>query len=103
MLVYVISPVGDVLRKLRIDAGSSDLGTRIKSYGGRLAIWFGGPNGTEQYLIKVVDLQGNPIANYAVGGREINPLALACYGPEGFTMVSETAETKFYLVTAKVP
>jgi hypothetical protein len=102
-LVYVISPAGDVARKLRIGAGNSDLAARIKSYAGRLAIWSDSPNGSDQYLVKLIDFQGNSIANYEVGAREVNPLVLACYDSGGFTMISETAETKYYLVKAKLP
>jgi hypothetical protein len=61
-LVYVISPAGEVLRKLRIDAGDSELLARsIKFYAGRLAIEFdrGFHFDTHQNLIKVTDLQGS--------------------------------------------
>jgi len=53
-------------------------------------------------LIKVIDLKGNIVANYGVGaGFEAS--RLACYGPEGFTMVPSVFETKSYLLKARVP
>lgn len=106
-LVYVISPGGDVVRKLRIDAGDPDLLARsIKFYAGRLAIefdrWF--DFDTHQNLIKVTDLEGNSIADYrmrpVVGNHS---LYLAGYGSEGFTFMPYENEDKLYLVKAKLP
>jgi hypothetical protein len=106
-LVYVISPAGEVLRKLRIDAGDSELLARsIKFYAGRLAIEFdrGFHFDTHQNLIKVTDLQGNSIAEYrmrpVVGDHS---LYLAGYGPEGFTFVPYENDDKLYLVKSKLP
>lgn len=106
-LVYVISPAGEVLRKLRIDAGDSELLARsIKSYAGRLAIEFdrGFNFDTHQNLIKVTDLKGTSIAAYrmppVVGTHS---LYLAGYGPEGFTFLPYENEDKLYLVRAKLP
>ncbi len=106
-LVYVISPAGDVVRKLRIEAGDSDLVARsIKSYAGRLAIQFDKwiDTDSQQSLIKVTDLQGNSIANYrirpVVGNRS---LYLAGYGSDGFTFVPYHSDDKLYLVKAKLP
>lgn len=106
-LVYVISPAGEVIRKLRIDAGDPDLLARsIKFYSGRLAVefdrWF--DFDTHQNLIKVTDLEGNSIADYrmrpAIG---THALYLAGYGSEGFTFIPYENEDKFYLVKAKLP
>ena len=101
-LVYVISPTGDVLRKLRIDAGNRELvANSIKSYAGRLAIGFGWLGGVHQNLIKVLDLEGNPIADYEVGSDEYS--MLACYDSEGFTMIPAHSENKLHLLKAKLP
>lgn len=51
----------------------------------------------------MIDTQGRSIADYEVGSKEVNPLALACYDSEGFTLVSESAESKLYLLKAKLP
>jgi len=106
-LVYVISPAGEVLRKLRIDAGDSELLARsVKFYDGRLAIEFdrGFHFDTHQNRIKVTDLQGNSIADYrmrpVVGDHS---LYLAGYGPEGFTFVPYENDDKLYLVKSKLP
>jgi hypothetical protein len=105
-IVYVISPAGDVLRKLRIDAGDPDLVARsIKSYAGRLAVefdrWF--DYDTHQNVIRVTDLKGNSIADYrmrpVVGNHS---LYLAGYGSEGFTFVPYENEDNLYLVKAKL-
>src|SRR5450755_942935 len=88
-LVYGISPTGEVLRKLRIEAGDPDLVARsIKFYAGRLAVefdrWF--DFDTHQNVIKVTDLEGNSMADYRM--RPVvgtHSLYLAGYGPEGFT------------------
>lgn len=106
-LVYVISPAGEVVRKLRIDAGDPALLARsIKFYSGRLAIefdrWF--DFDPHQNLIKVTDLEGNSIADYrmlpVIGNHS---LYLAGYGSEGFTFVPYENEEKFYLVKASLP
>jgi hypothetical protein len=106
-LVYVISPAGKVLRKLRIDAGDPDLLARsIKFYSGRLAVefdrWFNFD--THQNLIKVTDLEGNSITDYRMRPVEgDHALYLAGYGPEGFTFIPYRNEDRFYLVKAKLP
>jgi len=98
-LVYVISPAGEVIRKLRVDAGSRDrIAQGIKFYDGRLAIGFDAADRADQELIKVIDLNGNLVADYGVGGAEAS--RLACYGPEGFTMLP-TGLTTLHLLKAK--
>jgi len=106
-LVYGISPTGEVLRKLRIEAGDPDLVARsIKFYAGRLAVefdrWF--DFDTHQNVIKVTDLEGNSMADYRM--RPVvgtHSLYLAGYGPEGFTFLPYENEDKLYLVKAKLP
>ena len=105
-LVYVISPTGEVVRKLRVDTANPDLTPRsVKSYAGRLAIGFGGWVNTDphQNLIKVTDLQGNPLADYVVSAIGDESLFMAGYGPEGFTFVPDLTKDKLYLVKAKLP
>lgn len=104
-LVYVISPKGNVLRKLQIDAGRPDLvATSIKFYDGRLAIGFDSNPDFPRNLIKVVDLKGNSIADYTVEQPKSEPdRILACYGPSGFTMIPRCVEAKLHLLTVKLP
>jgi hypothetical protein len=98
-LVYVISPAGEVVRKLHIEAKDPDfVAGSIKSYDGRLAIGFNGPNN----LVVVTDLEGNVIANYTIDRHKPDWPALACYGSEGFTFVTVYAEKELYLLKAKL-
>jgi hypothetical protein len=107
-LVYVISPAGEVVRKLRIDSGDSDLVARsIRSYAGRLAIEFD-DNWAGAYrrnLIKVTDLQGNSIADYKIGTVGDHFLYLAGYGPDGLTFMPYDTdnEDKLFFVKTKLP
>jgi hypothetical protein len=104
-LIYVISPTGDVVRKLRIDAGNPELtANSIKFYKDRLAIGLGWLGDVPSSLIKVIDLKGNPIADYEVkeGAKDSNPI-LACYNSDGFTLIPRWVGTKPYLLTARVP
>jgi hypothetical protein len=102
-LIYVISPAGEVVRKLRISAEDPDLVARsIKAYGGRLAIGFV-QSSDAGISIRAIDLKGNPIADYRMDAVGTYSLALACYGSEGLTLVPYFAETKLYLLKAKLP
>jgi hypothetical protein len=104
-LIYVISPAGDVVRKLRIDAGNPELtANSIKFYNGRLAIGFNWLGDVPKSLIKVIDLKGNSIADYEVkeGTGDSDPI-LACYNSEGFTLIPRWAGTNPYLLKAKLP
>lgn len=99
-LVYVISPAGDVVRKLHIDAGDPDfVAGDIKSFAGRLAIGFNGPNS----LVMVTDLEGKTIATYTVDRHKPDWPTLACYDSEGLTFVTVYAEKELYLLKAKLP
>ncbi|MGA2647411.1 MAG: hypothetical protein ABSF15_22105 [Candidatus Sulfotelmatobacter sp.] len=98
-LVYVVSPAGQVVRKLHIDTGSPDfVAGDIKLHAGRLAIGFNGPNN----LVMVTDLEGRTIASYAVDRHKPDWPALACYDGEGFTFVTAYAEKELYLLKAKL-
>jgi hypothetical protein len=99
-LVYLISPAGEVVRKLHIDAGDPDfVAGDIKSYGGRLAIGFHGPNN----LVLETDLEGKTIASYAVDRHKPDLPPLACFGSSGFTFATVYAEKGLYLLKAKLP
>ncbi len=104
-LIYVISPAGKVVRKLRIEVGNPELtANSIKSYQGRLAIGFNWLGDVPESLIKVIDLQGNPVADLRVKERtEDSDPILACYNSEGFTLIPRQAETKLRLLKVKLP
>jgi len=106
-LIYVISPTGEVVRKLRINAGDPKLLARsIKFYSGSLAIefdrWFNFD--AHLNLVRVTDLEGHSIADYrmrpVVGNHA---LYLAGYGSEGFTFIPYQNDDNLYLVKAKLP
>jgi hypothetical protein len=99
-LVYVVSPTGEVVRKLHIDAGNPDFVARdIKSYAGRLAVGFNGPSN----LVIVTDLEGRTIARYAIDRKKPDWPALACFNSEGLTFATVYAEKDLYLLKAKLP
>jgi hypothetical protein len=98
-LVYVISPTGQLVRKLHIDAGNTDfVAGDIKSHAGRLAVGFTGPSS----LVIVTDLEGKTTASYTVDRHKPDWPALACYDSEGFTFVTVYAEKELYLLKAKL-
>jgi hypothetical protein len=104
-LIYVISPAGEVVRKLRIDTEDPNReASSIKFYAGRFAIGFDWVGNLPKSLIKVTDLKGNSIADYEIGegAGELNPV-LACYSSKGFTLIPRSAETKLHLLEAKLP
>ena len=107
-LVYVISPTGEVVRKLRIDASDPDMVAKsIRSYAGQLAVQFGKwiHGDLQQDLIKVTDLKGNPISDYEVPikGNHFDFLPLAGYSSGGFTFSPYDNGSELYLVKAKIP
>ncbi len=111
-LIYVISPKGDVVRKLRIDAGDPDLvATSIRSHAARLAVQFDSQRRWPDTnpLIKVADLQGNPIADYRAdlapaGVKALGePPHLAGYDSDGFTFSPDLRDGQVYFVRAKLP
>jgi len=103
-LIYAISPTGEVLRKLQISSPPDLIANSIKSYGGRLAIGFHWLGEVPQSLIKVIDVNGNSIADYQVteAADDADPI-LACYNSEGLTLVPRWAGSKPYLLTARLP
>jgi hypothetical protein len=83
-ILYDISPRGEVVRKLQVD--SEDQRMRafdLQSSGDRLAILFRGWwAGHSKAALKVVDLEGNPIAGYR-SEDGIPWGSLACFAPFG--------------------
>jgi hypothetical protein len=105
LLIYVISPQGEVVRKLRIELGSQELtANSIRVYAGHLAIGFNWIDDTPQTLVKVFDLNGKWVADYEIheGANDSDPI-LACYNAKGFTMLPRLADKNLRLLTAKLP
>ncbi len=104
--IYAISEGGSVTLSFRVDSGDPNLlADGMQITGNRIAILFGGPNGSRA-LIKVVDLEGKQLAQYDVptrNGRITLPLTLACYSypPEAFTFLSTTKDDKLVLETVE--
>ena len=102
-LIYVISPAGAVVRKLRITVDDLDFeAASIKAYARRLAIGFV-RSSDGAISIKVIDLKGNAIGDYRMDAVGTYSLALACYGSEGLTFIPQFAESKLYLLKTRLP
>jgi hypothetical protein len=106
-LIYVISPKGDIVRKLRIDAGDPDLvASSIRSHDKRLAVQFKAQQwwtGTTPSLIKVIDLQGYPIRDYKVDTGVAGEVSdLAGFDSDGFTFSPDLRGNQAYLIRAKL-
>lgn len=98
-LVYVISPEGNVIRKMTIGEGDSSLAFRaVKSYAGRLAVALATFGRIE---VRVTDLEGVPIGNYRWNSDKADVLNLACYDGHGFTFVTVAARNSPYLLNVK--
>jgi hypothetical protein len=101
-LIYVVSPSGEVVRKLRIDAGRSGyvVGS-IRPFKGGLAIAFGPPLGRiTSTIIKIVTYSGDPVAAYELTENPLTPHSLACYAEGSFTFVSTSRDNNVYVYTA---
>ena len=98
-LVYVISPSGNVLRKLHLDAEGLNFAARnIASFNGRLAIEFIGPS--DLMFVELTDLEGKIIAKYSMERNKPDWPDLACYDSKGFTFVTSYAQKNLYLIKA---
>ena len=103
--IYVISPTGDVLRKFGIDTADPDLKTNsIKFYDGRLAIGLDWRGHVPPGLVKVVDLKGNPVADYKIAEVTADSShLLACYNAAGLTLIPTKLDTTVHLLNVKLP
>jgi hypothetical protein len=100
-LIFVISPKGEVVRKLRIEPPESGLWAgRLKSAPGTLAISFL-QKGTNVGVIEVVDYLGSPTGIYAASDARIYAGLLGCYSPKRFTFLSLAAGDGLHLNTAE--
>ena len=93
------------VRKLQIDTGNPELAANsIKFHAGRLAVGHSWLGDVPQNLIKVIDLDGNSIADYEVreGPKDSDSDSiLACYNSDGFTLIPRMADTNLHLLVAK--
>ena len=105
---YVVSPAGEVLREIRLDApkeSESDFELQaVKAAGGRLAIMYEGKptaGRTPPVRIFVYEVNtGKNVATYFHRNPEIGS-ALACYSPDdSFTFISSDENGKMVLVRA---
>ena len=86
--IYAVSPAGEVIRKFFVDSGDSSLQAKsMKSAPGRIAIAFGRKSEVSDNVIKIVDLEGNAIADYVFRDNRLSPAFLSCYVPPVFTFV----------------
>lgn len=92
-----------MVRKLHIDAGQLTASS-IKFYDGRLAVGFDWLGDTPQTLVKIVDLNGRPIANYEVSetASDSDPV-LTCYNAAGVMLVPRRTDASLRLVNAVLP
>lgn len=85
-LFYAISPAGKVVRRFAISAGKPGLmPAMVHVTGNRIAVFFRS-NETKEKLIKVVDLEGEEVAEYIFEADRVGrPLGagFSCYVPEG--------------------
>lgn len=95
-LVYVISPNGDVVRKLRIDPPDAGLVARgVKPSRGQLAISFL-HRGMISGMIKVVDLKGTPVATFSSDNLRVPGLP-GCFVSGGFAFLDDDIDHNLYL------
>jgi hypothetical protein len=93
-LIYAISSHGEVIRKLRIN--TDGLPQDIHSFAGGLVLWFTRSGGSP---LRIVDLEGNPVANYGFPSGFAG--TLACYAPPSFTFFDTTSKDDEHLYTAQ--
>jgi hypothetical protein len=107
-ILYAVSSSGEVVRRFTVDPGDASLEPwEMHVSGDRIAIVFHHPQ-TWDSVLKIVDLEGQPIKSYAAsteygkdGTRRPESLAgpLACYNsnPERFTFLSNGDDSKLEL------
>jgi hypothetical protein len=96
-LIYVISPRGEVIRKLRVESPGAGLkAQRLKSSSGRLAIGFI-ENASTAGQVKIVDFQGKSLAQHASQDRRTNPGLPSCYNSSYFTFLSADEGSKIHV------
>jgi hypothetical protein len=96
--IYAISSHGEVVRKLKIDAGNSGfVAHTIRAAKDGLAITFGVPFEKTETIIKVVTYSGDPIATYRSADQNLNPQMFACYSQGSFTFLGTSSDNSVFL------
>jgi len=104
--IYAISEGGSVMRRFRVDPGEPGvMADGMHIAGNRIAVLFAGAHGSHA-LIKVVDLEGKPLAQYEAptrNGRSTLGAVFACYSypPEDFTFLTTIEDNKVALRTVE--
>jgi len=101
-IIYVISATGELVRKIQVNSGELRANS-IKSHDGRLAVGFSWLNDVPESSIRVIDLEGNVVANYKIEetSEDSDPI-LACYDSDGFVLVPRQGSANLHLVKAKL-
>jgi hypothetical protein len=106
--IYAISQGGVVVRRFTIDPGDSRLTpAQMHVAGNRIAILFLDPKpGSKRTLLKIVDLHGNPMAEYTQIQKDGRPAllpTLACYSfpPDRFSFLATPREGKLTIEIAE--
>lgn len=104
-IIYVISPSGEVIRRLSVAAGD-DFATPMTMHvsGRRIAVLFMHPERPET-IVKIVDLEGNEISTFTASSKDAVRLggALACYMSDQnrFTFLSTTKDQRLRFTFAE--
>lgn len=99
--VHAVSPSGDVVRSFYVDSGDTGrIAVAMKSAPGRLVLAFR-QNNVAGVLLKVVDLEGNPIADFASSESKFPAAFLACYLPPSFVFAQSDARGPLHLQKAE--
>lgn len=100
--IYVVSPHGEVVRKLRIDPGQSGfVAHTIRASKEGLAIAFGIRWEKSDLIIKAVTYSGDPLGTYVLKDHYLSPTQFACYSGASFTFLATTTENKVLLHTVE--
>lgn len=100
--IYVVSPHGEVVRKLRIDPGRSGyVAHTIRAAKDGVAVAFGIPWEKTDTVIKMISYSGDPIATYESTGNALNPMLFACFDHGSFTFLATANDNSVYLQIAE--
>ena len=110
-IFYVVSPGGALQRRFTVDPGENKrnyVPIRMHASHRRIAILFY-EAATRNLLMKIVDLEGNPVATYddpsvSVGGKPLTlGVSFVCFqgAPERYTFLGVTDQKKLEFVTVE--
>lgn len=100
--IYVVSPHGEIVRKLRIDPGRSGyVAHTIRAAKDGIAITFGIPWEKADTIIKMVGYSGDPIATYESTEQSLNPMLFACFAQGSFTFLATSRDNAVYVETVE--